>query len=156
MEFQKRGAPHFHMILYNAGYIKKESIQQSWGDVIGQDKPFTRIERINNYRQGLSYCAKYLGKVEDSGFINGSNLTDGEESIGRRWGVFNREGLPWADIVESQLPLDGSWWLIRSYCAQFWDVLEERDYLGFSLFLDEPELALNHIKSLSRQYIAVQ
>ena len=155
MEFQKRGAPHFHMILYNAGYIKKEHIRDAWGEVIGQDKPFTRIERIHNYRQGMSYVAKYLGKQDDTGFINGSNLTADDESIGRRWGVFNRLNIPWAEKIDSEVPLVGSWWLIRSYCSKFWSVLEEPDYLGFSLFLDDAKSGLDYIVSLSRQFIAV-
>ena len=156
MEFQERGAPHFHMIMYNAGWIPKEDIQESWGKIIGQEKPFTRIERINNYRQGMKYVAKYLGKLEDGGFNYDSNLTGEVQSIGRRWGVFNRRNVPWADKTDATIALDGSWWLIRSYCATFWDVLEERDYLGFCLFHDEPVLALNHIVSLARQFAAVQ
>lgn len=161
MEFQRRGAPHFHMILYNAGYISKDHIRQVWGDVIGQEKPFTRIERIKSYRQGMSYVAKYLGKIEDTGFNNRSNLTVDKEtgemvqmSVGRHWGVFNRLHIPWANETTETIALDGSWWLIRRYCSDFWSLLAERDMYGFSIFTDEPELALNHIVALADSYRA--
>ena len=162
LEFQKRGAPHFHILLYNAGFIPKDDIRKSWGEVIGQDKPFTRIESIRNYRQGMGYVAKYLGKVDDSGFNNGTNLTvtenqapRPEKSIGRRWGIFNSFWIPWADCTTETIPLDGSWWLLRRYAATFWKNLEERDFNGFSLFVDDPEKAQKHMLSLSKQFRAV-
>lgn len=50
LEYQERGAPHVHLILYNAPYVDKVWIQESWGEVIGQSKPFTRIEGIKSYK----------------------------------------------------------------------------------------------------------
>ena len=43
VEFQKRGAPHFHLIFYGP-YLPKGLLQLWWGRVIGQDRPFTRSE----------------------------------------------------------------------------------------------------------------
>jgi hypothetical protein len=159
LEFQKRGAPHFHLILYNAGYISKDSIRDSWGHVIGQDKPFTRIERITNYRQGMAYVAKYLGKVETPGFNYGSNLTvsSGDDSarsqsIGRRWGIFNRDWIPFAEKTTETIPHDGSWWLIRRYCSRFWSALEEDDTNGYSVFVDNADECMIHILTLSHNF----
>lgn len=162
LEAQQRGAPHFHMILYNSAYIPKEDIQSSWAEIIGEDKPFTRIERCRNYRQGVSYVAKYLGKLDGSGFNNVSNLTVDsrtgevlESSVGRRWGIFNRFWIPWDDETTETVQLDGSWWLIRRYAASFWENLEELDYNGFSLFIPDPENALKHMVKLAREFSAV-
>lgn len=163
LEFQKRGAPHFHMLLYNAGYISKDAIRISWGEIIGQDRPFTRIERIKNYRQGMAYVAKYLGKVDNTGFNYGTNLTaeetrsdNTEESIGRRWGVFNRFWIPFDDVIIETVPLDGSWWVIRKYATSIWKNLEEHDYNGFSLFVENPEETLKYMVSLSKQFRATK
>lgn len=157
MEFQKRGAPHFHVILYNTPYIDKSWIQSAWGDIVDEARPFTRIERVKSYRHLMGYAGKYLAKVgDDPGFNSGAYLTgfggsayDENDSIGRHWGVYNSAGLPFDEEIEGTIPLDGSWWLIRRYCTKFWAWLEPETEYGFTIFTDDPYHALNHIRKLA-------
>lgn len=157
LEFQERGAVHFHVILYNAPYIDKLWIQSAWGEIVGQVKPFTRIELVKSYRHLMRYASKYLAKVGgDSGFNYGAYLTDDErlrienvETVGRHWGVYNADALPWDEIEEGTVPLDGSWYLIRQYCRKFYSWLEPEEMTGFTIFTDDPYHALKHIRRLA-------
>jgi hypothetical protein len=74
LEFQERGAPHFHLVLFGLPYVPKGNIQALWAECIpvsmwdhsGSDAeyPFTRIEMIESKRRLLSYVSKYVAKSE--------------------------------------------------------------------------------------------
>lgn len=106
MEFQERGAIHFHIIFFGLPYIDKEEIQRWWGEIINVDRPFSRIEFIKSYNGIIYYVSKYIAKVEpvlESGFISPTylhayNLKYGE-FIGRQWGIFQRQHMPFAERV---------------------------------------------------------
>lgn len=98
LEFQKRGAPHFHLIVFNLPFIGKEIIRQWWAEIIGHgtDEPlFTRIEMIRSWRGVMSYASKYLSKVDDIAdmALSGFNI-DAYLTAGRFWGMFNKEKMP--------------------------------------------------------------
>jgi hypothetical protein len=57
------------------------------------------VEQIRSWGGVLSYCSKYMSKMDDNNF-----LTD--VPIGRSWGVFNRSKIPWANMIELPLPDD--------------------------------------------------
>jgi len=129
MEFQERGAPHFHCVFFNLPYIPKEKIQKMWGEIIDCDRPFTRIECIYSQRKLMNYISKYVAKIEgaNENEIRPLNPTDEElidatepeelsgfnpltylsayaekfgENIGRVWGYLNKKQLPFAELVE--------------------------------------------------------
>lgn len=58
-----------------------------------------RVEKIRTWGGVLSYCAKYMSKAESESFLS-------EIPVGRAWGIFNREFMPWAKIVELDLSLE--------------------------------------------------
>ena len=67
LEFQERGAPHFHLIVFGMDYIKKELVSELWGDTIskeywddGERPPFTRIEGVQQHRKLIYYVSKYV------------------------------------------------------------------------------------------------
>lgn len=164
LEYQKRGAPHCHCILYNAPYIKKDWIAQAWAKITGELKPFTRIEMVRAYRQLMSYASKYVGKVEAEGGFNSVTYSDKTEGLsaceletpGRVWGVYNRAALPFDVEETAEIPQDGTWWLIRAYCRRFFPWVQEDSMLGFTVFIDDPYHGLQHILRLSAQFGAVQ
>lgn len=116
LEFQERGAPHFHIMFFNLPFLYKRTLKRIWGAVIGREywdllhgkpsEPFTRIEMLNGYRHAAAYMSKYVAKLPSSGGFNfASYLTDDGEflhpetdesdgGIGRWWGVFNKACLP--------------------------------------------------------------
>lgn len=160
MEYQKRGAPHFHLILYNCPYIDKKWIQEQWGQIINQAMPFTRIESIKSYKHLMRYASKYAAKVDAGGFNKGAYLAAGknqetykEQTAGRVWGVWHKESLPMAEIVETTIPCDGSWWMVRRYCQKFYPWIEENSDFGFTVFCDDPYHALEHIVTMSKYFV---
>lgn len=162
LEYQKRGAPHVHLILYNAPWIDKEWVQETWGEIVGQGRPFTRIERIKSYKHLMSYASKYCGKVQEGGFnsVTYSTASHADKKLlgvgaGRVWGVHNRARLPFADEVTDVIPNDGAFWLIRRYCQRFYPWLDHDSDCGFTVFVDDPYHALAHIVKLSKSFGAV-
>ena len=100
LEPQKRGAPHYHFLLYAPGgkapFIPKGWIRDAWCEVSGDVSPEhlkagTRIESIRDHRGGVFYGAKYCAKVTEE-----ADLDPTWEKAGRLWGVHNRALLPQA------------------------------------------------------------
>lgn len=161
LEYQKRGAPHAHCILYNAPYINKEDLQKVWSEITGEEQPFTRIELVRAYRQLCTYAAKYIAKSAESGFNIGAYLTALDEtqepdtrSPGRIWGIWNRQALPYADQEEIVVPFDGSFYMIRAYCSKFYSHIMDYPVASFTVFCDDPYQALQYCQKLSDYWIA--
>lgn len=157
MEYQERGAPHFHLIMFNTPWLDKEWIGEEWGRAVFEERPFTRIRRVYSHRGMMAYVSKYVGKVAPgvTGFNNGSYLTtlgnlscDIEDSPGRVWGVFNRDGLPLARALGCDLDVGDSWHMIRSYCRFYYRWISDYSDQGFTVFCDNPYHALAHIRKI--------
>lgn len=123
LEYQKRGAPHFHFIMFNMPFLPKEELKQMWGEVIGAEywdksnpqepqAPFTRIETILSHRHMINYVSKYVAKLPDAASVklpdaaaggDGFNIDPYQHAIenheGRWWGYHNEKSLPWAEIT---------------------------------------------------------
>lgn len=107
-EPQKRGAPHYHLVLAfseekrrldDEGLIDfREGFQawlaEVWYEIVGSGdtKHYLFhlsgervVERIHSYRQFMGYLAKYIGKAFD--------LVDGWHEPGRFWGVIERDSM---------------------------------------------------------------
>ena len=96
LEAQKRGAPHFHNLVYNVPFIPKAWVARQWYEVVGSGdrrhlKFGSRIEKIRSWAGVNSYVAKYMAKPDDgdatSGFAAGVRP-------GRFWGWFGRANVP--------------------------------------------------------------
>lgn len=147
MEFQKRGAPHFHVLFFGLPFIKKEAIQRAWGQITRTDRPITRIEQVRSHKSLMAYVSKYVAKIEpseDSGFNSLSYLHAYQakhgENIGRVWGCFNKDSLPFAERWYYERDLD-----MVEY-AKFHDLAISvyppiADYLsaGFRLYVKDAE-----------------
>ncbi len=147
MDFQERGATHFHLIIFNVPFWDKRDVQDSWGEIIGEARPFTRIEMIKSWRGVMSYTAKYCARVGNSGFNNVTYLTEGDNGPGRFWGVFNRVKLPKALQRVSHIHL-GTWFkTLKSIAVQQWDGIEPDRFQGFTLFVEEPGIWIDFFKA---------
>lgn len=118
MEFQKRGAPHFHLLVLGVGYIDKDDLQRMWGEVIGPEHndqktgrfAFTRVEKMRSSNGAVYYMAKYVAKSGD-GFNYRPYLTASQDEEapeqparhGRTWGVRGRSNLVYAEVVSVRL-----------------------------------------------------
>ena len=86
LEFQKRGAPHFHIFLNWSP--DKYWISKKWFDIVGSDDPShalagTRVEVLKRGRAGtISYASKYAAKAEQK------VVPDQYLNVGRFWGIY--------------------------------------------------------------------
>lgn len=155
MEFQQRGAPHFHIIVFGMPFLMKETLQQMWSDVIHDDtgKVFTRIEQVKGVRHMMAYVSKYVAKVSPGGGFNyvpylsspenddtdndTDNDNDGEggESIGRWWGVWNEDNLPYGmlQVVEVAGAAFALIHTLKRAARHRWERTNKAMYAGFTL-----------------------
>lgn len=153
MEFQKRGAPHFHFVVFGLPFLEKKRVQEWWAEIIGApgERPFTRIEALKSRRKLTAYVSKYVAKV--GGGVDGFNLLaylqDGEfvhpvtgelsGSVGRWWGVGNRSKLPFA--VQAVVVLSAAalpfLYQFRRAARHVWRGVSRRPEQGFSLFVGD-------------------
>lgn len=68
VEFQERGAVHFHCIFFNMGFMKNEELQKVWG------QGFTKINRIKDVDNVGAYVVKYMQKDLIDDRLNGKDL----------------------------------------------------------------------------------
>lgn len=107
LEFQKRGAPHYHLLFFDAPWIDKTWLSEAWyGSVGSKDKK--HLEYGTNIRgvafQGengkiISYVAKYAAKPLDKTAVNDDSWT------GRYYGRWN---IKTADPVEITIDVRGA------------------------------------------------
>jgi hypothetical protein len=106
LEPQARGAPHFHLIIFNVRYLPFDWVGAAWADITaGNAAACSETRRARSYRGVMSYAAKYMAKVGgDAGFTAGPG---GEvlSEVGRLWGKFNADGLP-VDLRTYTLTMD--------------------------------------------------
>lgn len=60
VEFQKRGAIHYHSILYNAPFIDSNMLADIWG------QGFIKINKLESIKDVGNYVAKYMTKDSDT------------------------------------------------------------------------------------------
>lgn len=164
LEFQKRGAPHFHLIVFGVGFVGKDIVKQMWGDIIGYPDVFTRVEAVGSSRRHLmAYVSKYVAKVvaanpqpgseggggaaASDGFNQGAYLAaDGwinpktgelECTVGRWWGVFNAEDLPFAEAFDVVIDSLKVFHQFRRGARHLWSGVGQKKAVGFSLFVDD-------------------
>jgi hypothetical protein len=70
-----------------------------------------RVEHVRTWGGVMTYCAKYMAKA-DAEFM-------AEIAWGRSWGIFNREGVPWAKMLEIDLDNDEGI-LLRRIARRYW------------------------------------
>lgn len=99
LEPQKRGAPHYHLMVWGVDYAHLLFwAGKSWYQVVGSGdekhlRAGTRVEKIRSWRGVMSYASKYMAKVEE--------LPEGWNKPGRFWGT--RGNIPFAEIERISL-----------------------------------------------------
>lgn len=98
MEFQKRGAPHFHLIIWNFPYVPQRTFQSWWEACTGEHTSIVDLRRVRNRRQASAYVSKYLAK-EDTSLDYAPYPHAANDHTGRFWGVHNRAALPFSGAI---------------------------------------------------------
>jgi hypothetical protein len=140
LEYQLRGAIHFHILALGVSFIDQDKLTAYWQELTSDDS-YPDIKPIRSRRKVMSYISKYIAKMEqselprdDSGFIS---LPYSENFTGRFWGVFNRKVLPLAKehimlVAGNKQALCN----IRRYARRKWAGMSRR-IQGFSLFVND-------------------
>lgn len=115
LEPQRRGAPHFHCLVYGAGCSGADFrswAAASWYECVASGDHLHLVHGVHvrlcdNVRQVRSYVGKYLAKVqappvqvdEDGVIVQSVNWNQ----VGRWWGVRYSQNLPLSRVVSSAL-----------------------------------------------------
>jgi hypothetical protein len=98
MEPQKRGAPHFHLLIFGVPYLPYTWVGAVWSAIVGGDAVHaarcSSVQKVKSWRGVMSYASKYMGKASGGGAV--FTDTDGQAlmEVGRHWGVKGRQHLP--------------------------------------------------------------
>lgn len=105
LEFQDRGAPHFHILFFNLPFIHWSHVRKAWKEIIGvPDDQYVRIEvkAVRSFKGVMSYASKYVCKPaagDEGGEADPTLVSIAYLHAGRVWGVHNRDYLPYAPKV---------------------------------------------------------
>lgn len=110
LEPQKRGAPHYHLLVFGAGRLDREFVSRSWFEVVasGDERHLqagTNVQTMASQRAVMCYAAKYCCKPVDPAAAAVWNHP------GRWWGVQGRERVP--RRVERWVVSEAGWLAIR-------------------------------------------
>lgn len=105
LELQERGAPHYHLILFNVPWLHIPWLDTAWAGVVASgdekhERAGTRIEWPKKWKGTVNYVAKYVAKQAAAPALRGWSVdvhgtaAPIEEPIGRHWGVMGRRFLP--------------------------------------------------------------
>jgi len=95
LEFQQRGAPHFHIFTTWAPKPRHSGdwVAKRWYEIVNSEdirhlQAGTRTEVLKTGRAGtISYASKYAAKMEQK------ECPEGYENVGRWWGITGRRGV---------------------------------------------------------------
>ena len=103
LEFQRRGAPHFHLVTYNT-FICKDWVAEKWNTICGINLSFKEKQKhlqagtqvaiarewnaINDY---FSKTMAYVAKKSENWRIKDESVLDWMKSFGKHWGVIGRD-----------------------------------------------------------------
>lgn len=99
LEFQSRGAAHYHLMLYGVHAVELEAVRvwvrETWYRIAHngdkhQGKAGTQVDQIKSVGGAVSYLIKYLSKEDQTMPGNFS---------GRYWGLLNKPSLPVVEPV---------------------------------------------------------
>ena len=125
LEYQpKRGAIHYHLLLFNLPFWKQAEVQKCWESCTEEHRSIVDIRLVHGARSVMAYVSKYIAKVDDEA---PTSLDDGsyqhaerEPALSRFWGWINKELLPLGQKVTGVL-LDKH--TIRSLSSFMWSLI---------------------------------
>lgn len=114
-EFQKRGAVHYHVVLYNLPYTKADVIEEVWGN------GFIKINKIDDVDNVGAYVCKYMVKDLDDDRLKGRKC------------YFNSRGLFKPVVIEDEKKVEN---IKNSLPGEKRTVLTvyENDYTGVTIY----------------------
>lgn len=135
LEPQKRGAWHFHLIVWDMPYMPQKELLAWWQEIAGQPTiTQVRIELIGNAHKARSYVAKYAGKDFDSSLFNYMSNLPGWENPGRFWGVENRKNITWMELITYTAVMNKGFFDFKRACRRFQVRVNQHRHRGWTIF----------------------
>ena len=159
LEPQKRGAWHFHLLIWDLPFIPLSEILEHWREVTTEQTiTQVKIEPVQSARKARSYVSKYLGKQIDDAFLRWfvlfllrcpawqvfalaldylPNLA-ATVAPGRFWGIENRKNVQWAELIAFSIMLDQSFYDFKRAARRSWHGINTNKWQGFTLYVRNP------------------
>lgn len=107
LEYQpKRGAIHYHLLVFNLPFWKQAELQETWEECTEEACSIVDIRLVHGARSVMAYVSKYIAKVDSAptSLDDGSYQHGGREpALSRFWGWINKECLPLGQKYEGIL-----------------------------------------------------
>jgi hypothetical protein len=124
-ERQRRGAPHFHLMVFNMPFVKQKLLQETWEACTREPMSIVHIKSVKNRKHAMQYVSKYVAKVSEDNFdipaespsLDIPSYLHADEKQGRIWGYVNKALLPFADLQTLMIDDDELAHYIRWYAA---------------------------------------
>lgn len=140
LEPQKRGAPHYHMLIWGVHQVDLFSwVVHNWYSIAGNgdynhflfhsgslrgSKPC--VTRVRSFRGVWSYASKYIGKTFEV-------AEWGSQWTGRFWGIGQRQNIPFGEKCEIEVTNRDVIEIMR-YQRRFMDMRTNRDLNSLKTF----------------------
>lgn len=151
LEFQRRGAPHFHLLLDNVPVPWMEFtrfVTLAWGDIahrgdIHEGRYATNVRPCDTRRKAVRYVSKYMGKQDDNRFVDqesGEIVALDKLLAGRVWGKIGQINAHMIAEVSLSNKAADLWraaaidWLTRQNSLYAEILREAPKHVGFSLY----------------------
>ena len=166
LEPQKRGAWHFHLLIWDLPFIPMSEILEHWREVTAEQTiTQVKIEPVQSARKARSYVSKYLGKRIDDALLRLFVLVllhtpphqlfalaldylpnlAGTTSPGRFWGIENRKNVQWAELIAFSILIDQSFYDIKRAARHNWQGINTNKWQGFTLYVKNGQRWLDYL-----------
>jgi len=112
MEFQERGAIHFHLLVFGMPYWSQKQIQYAWECCTREERSIVHVKLLRGgKKQAMAYVSKYIAKnspvptsLDNAAYPHGELVVntiqeaETDEDPGRFWGYINKKCLPFAAL----------------------------------------------------------
>jgi len=152
MEYQKRGALHFHLLCFNLPYWDWKEVLSAWKACSGQLVARIDIQLIKSRKGVMYYVSKYIAKVDKGHrktfFISPPYLHGGRKwRKGRFWGYHNKKALPLGEKVQGVLMDNSTINRLSDACWKIIGAATRFNSISFSVFHDHATtLAMRNIE----------
>jgi len=156
MEYQGRGAIHFHLLCFNLPYWDWKEILATWKSCSNQDRARIDVRLVRSRNGVMHYVSKYIAKPDrkhsSTFFIHAPYQQKGRHwRKGRFWGYVNKNALPFDQKVEGVLTDNKA---IKRLSNAAWEIIgRETRYnsISFHLFIDSAKsIAMRNISTFGR------
>ena len=144
LEFQERGAPHFHMLFFDGKYMPRDVLLRWWREITEDDTiNQLDIRYIYSSRKARAYISKYIAKLPVDGDVSTSLDTvpypAATDFLGRVWGVENRALLCYALAMVIETIDVWAFWSLKRAARKVYRAINGRERAGFTLFVENSD-----------------